>query len=79
MIGSEDTVIKIWDYKTGVYTLDGHTEKVNSVIHIPDTKYIVSGSWDRKIKIWNYEIRECFKTLEGHEDNVTSLAYIPNT
>ena len=37
-----------------VYTFKGHTDEVYTVIHIPDTKYIVSGSDDRTLRVWNY-------------------------
>ena len=35
--------------------LEGHTEGVNSVNVSSDGNYIVSGSWDKKILIWDFK------------------------
>ena len=51
----------------------GHTDCVSSVAVSRDR--IVSGSFDRTVKIWNWH-GECLKTLEGHSDYVTSVAIL---
>ncbi len=45
MSGSNDKTIKIWNYETYEHfnTLDGHTDWVMTLLHIPDTHFIVSG------------------------------------
>jgi WD40 repeat protein len=35
------------------YTLKGHSSFVSSVAISPDGKHVVSGSWDKLVKIWN--------------------------
>jgi WD40 repeat protein len=37
-----------------------------SVSFSPDSKYIVSGSGDKTIKLWNTETQQLLKTFEGH-------------
>ena len=37
-----------------------------TIIVLLNTKYIVSGSADKTIKVWNYEVGDCFYTLKGH-------------
>jgi len=32
----------------------------------PDGKQIASGSWDKTIKIWDSQSRDCQSTLTGH-------------
>jgi WD40 repeat protein len=66
---SWDKTLKIWDFETSqlIASLEGHTEDVNTVTHIPNTKILASGSTDNTIKIWNYERKECINTLMGHE------------
>ena len=46
--------------------LKGHTGTVNSVAFNPDGTKIVSGSWDRSIKIWNVKNGKLIKTWEAH-------------
>ena len=38
-----------------VHTLIGHTDEVWSVSFSPNGNRVVSGSWDRDLKIWNAE------------------------
>jgi len=37
---------------------------------------LVSGSFDKLIKIWNYTNGNCLKTLNGHKGNIYSLIKI---
>ena len=59
-------------------TLEGHTNIVTSVA-ISGNK-IVSGSYDKTVKIWGLNSGECLKTLrnvpfvQGHAYDVTSVA-----
>jgi WD40 repeat protein len=39
-----------------------------------DNKYIVAGSYDKTLKIWNVENKTQEGVLEGHTDIVTSIA-----
>ena len=64
-----------------VTTLEGHTHSVSSVVvsgntNFPDNigkQYIISGSWDNTIKIWNLSTFELITTLEGHTSYVNSV------
>lgn len=53
--------------------LEGHTNWVNSVAVSPDGRWVVSGSDDKTVKIWDLETGECRGTLEGHEQRVSSV------
>ena len=54
-------------------TLEGHGDNVTSVRFSPDGQYIVSGSDDETVKIWNLEGKE-LTTLKGHEGAITCVA-----
>ena len=55
-------------------TLKGHTDRVNSVAVSADGRFIVSGSEDKTIKVWNILERREECTFTGHTDSVSSVA-----
>jgi len=62
-----------------IHTLHGHTEWVTSVAYSPEGTHIVSGSWDRTIRVWNATTGQCVAgPLQGHTSSVTSIAYSPD-
>ena len=59
-------------------TLEGHSWDVYSVAYSPDGTKIISGSYDKTVKIWDANTGECLKTLEGHSSGAYSVAYSPD-
>ena len=43
----------------------GHSSSVTSVCFSPDGTRIVSGSWDKTVRIWNAVTGACEVTMEG--------------
>ncbi|KAF2266974.1 hypothetical protein CC78DRAFT_552099 [Lojkania enalia] len=60
-------------------TLEGHSHSVRSVAFSPDSTRLVSGSYDKTVKIWDASSGECLSTLEGHSDSVRSVAFSPDS
>jgi WD40 repeat protein len=48
---------------------------VTSLAFSPDGRWLVSGSWDKTIKIWDAEAGREVQTLAGHEHPVYSVAF----
>ena len=46
--------------------LEGHTELINSVAITSDNKYIVSGGYDKTVRIWNLQDKTQEAVLQGH-------------
>jgi WD40 repeat protein len=63
---------------TLVNTLQGHSGPVSSLAISPDGKTLVSGSWDKTIKLWNLATGEQIRTLTGHSEWVYSVAISPD-
>lgn len=66
--GSYDNTVRVWKISTGetVHVLQGHTQKVYSVVLDMPRNRCISGSMDSYVKIWDLETGSCTHTLEGH-------------
>jgi WD40 repeat protein len=64
-----------------VATLRGHTEIVSAVAFSPDGKQILTGSFDKTLKLWETATGKEIKTFNGpagHHDLVLSVAFSPD-
>jgi WD40 repeat protein len=75
----QDSKIRIWslEIKLSTQSLREHSESVWGLILTKDG-YLVSGSCDNTIKIWNYTTSRCVKNLTGHRACVTDLVSFNN-
>lgn len=66
--GSYDNTVRVWKISTGetVHVLQGHAQKVYSVVLDTERNRCISGSMDSFVKIWDLETGACTHTLEGH-------------
>ena len=58
--------------------LGKHTAAVECVFYRPDGNYIVSGSDDKSLIIWDAKTGKKIRVLEGHTNLVSCLAYSPD-
>ncbi|CAO3631477.1 unnamed protein product [Cunninghamella echinulata] len=61
--------------KYTVRVLSGHTDGVMCVQFCDASNLIMTGSYDKTIKIWNLETGELIRTLEGHTRCVRALQF----
>ncbi|KAI8375911.1 WD40-repeat-containing domain protein [Radiomyces spectabilis] len=66
--GSYDHTVRIWDIATGKakHVLQGHMQKVYSVVLDMERNRCISGSMDTTVRIWNLETGACERILRGH-------------
>ncbi len=55
-------------------TLVGHLDGVWSVALSPGGHILVTGSWDKTLKVWNVATGQLLRTLMGHQEAVWSVA-----
>ncbi|MGK7897772.1 MAG: WD40 repeat domain-containing protein [Xenococcus sp. (in: cyanobacteria)] len=77
----EGAVIRVWDIDAYqlLYTLQGHKGGIRSIDISPDGRYLISGSVDFTIKIWDLDNNgKCIKTLSDHKSRINSVVFSPD-
>ncbi|MBW0555592.1 hypothetical protein O181_095307 [Austropuccinia psidii MF-1] len=86
-----DSTVRLWDYKTKqgtvVKSYTGHSNTKFSiparVISIPSTdqfpggEFMLMGSEDGKLLIWDLQSRECISKISSHQDSIIGIATHP--
>lgn len=73
--GSYDCSVRVWKISTGetTYRLQGHTQKVYSVVLDHKRNRCISGSMDNLVKVWSLDNGSVLFNLEGHSSLVGLL------
>ena len=73
--GSYDCTVRVWRISTGdlVHRLQGHSQKVYSVVLDHARGRCISGSMDNQVKVWSLETGTCLFNLDGHSSLVGLL------
>ncbi|KAH8918376.1 WD40 repeat-like protein [Atractiella rhizophila] len=63
-----------------VQVLNGHTNAITCLqveegLTHPNFPILMSGGWDRTVRIWNLETGECLKVLKGHTRGIRALQF----
>src|SRR5438067_6825826 len=69
------------DAAAPVATLKGHTETVYGIAFTPDGRQVVTGSFDKTVRIWDAATGKEIKVLDGpagHQNLVLSVAVSPD-
>jgi WD40 repeat protein len=56
-------------------TLEGHSDEVTSVAFSPDGRFLVSGSKDQSVRVWDAHSGRINHVLRKHKDTVTCVAF----
>jgi DNA-binding beta-propeller fold protein YncE len=75
---SSGVVARQWNVSSVVRRFTGHEGAVSSVAVTPDGKYIVSGSWDNTVRVWELATGKEVRRFTGHESSVWSVAVTPD-
>ena len=67
--------LELWDIANGqtIRTFTGHTKGVCSVALTPDSRYGLSGGYDRTLKLWNVPRGDALRTMTGHTAEILSV------
>jgi len=82
--GSRDRTLKLWNTLGECkHTFDGngsHTEWVSTVRFSPNTEQplVISGGWDKVVKVWNFRELKIKDNLYGHTGYVNTVTVSPD-
>ena len=85
--GGEDLNIIVWSTEKGIEkyeeikALKGHTKRVSSLAYADDFNYLLSGSDDKTLRVWdtkNIEDIQCIKIIKDMMSPVDFLLYLEN-
>ncbi|KAL7675107.1 hypothetical protein ACOME3_001377 [Neoechinorhynchus agilis] len=79
--GSRDCSVIVWDLvaEKGLFQLNGHLDAVECLQFSTFTskqEYIVSGSKDRTLRIWDIEVGQCVRCIPNFPSTIWSLTMI---
>uniref|UniRef100_A0A9L0T0C8 Striatin n=1 Tax=Equus caballus TaxID=9796 RepID=A0A9L0T0C8_HORSE len=80
----EDRHIKFYDNNTGklIHSMVAHLEAVTSLAVDPNGLYLMSGSHDCSIRLWNLESKTCIQEFTAHrkkfEESIHDVAFHPS-
>ena len=60
-----------------IFAQVGHSDRVPCVIFSPDGKFILSGSPDMTLKLWDTKTGREVRTFAGHTDSISVIAFSP--
>ena len=67
------TIQELWG--NSVQTLEGHEDFVSAIAFSPDGKFLATGSWDARVRLWDRATGALHTTLQGHGERVHGIAF----
>jgi ribosome assembly protein 4 len=80
--GSDDFTLCLWHpqvSKHPIARLTGHQQLVNHIAFSPDSRYIASASFDKKVKLWCGKTGRFLTTFTGHVAAVYQISWSPDS
>ncbi|XP_078491586.1 striatin-3 [Ciona intestinalis] len=84
MTAHDDKHIKFYDNSSGklIHSMVAHLDSVTSLSVDPNGLYLLSGSHDSSIRLWNLDSKTCIQELTSHrkkfDESIYSVAFHPS-
>ncbi|CAM9233040.1 unnamed protein product, partial [Ectocarpus fasciculatus] len=79
---SDDFTMFLWRPtvdKKPIIRMTGHQQLINHIAFSPDSRYVASASFDKKVKIWCGKTGRFLGTCNGHAASVYQLSWSPDS
>jgi WD40 repeat protein len=78
--GGDDSLVTIWDFKTGkkLKTFGGHRGAISALRFSPDGAKLLSGSTDKSIRVWDLAWDKLFARIQTVAA-VNSVTWLENS
>ncbi|PPK73917.1 WD40 repeat protein [Methylobacter tundripaludum] len=77
--GYDDNTLRLWNLNATRWVGSGHDGTVAAIAYSPNGKFIVSGSYDKTLRLWDAKTGEPVgEPLKGHQAGVSSVAFSPD-
>lgn len=77
--GGVDSTVRIWSRDSGrVLQILKQPLGITTLDYSPDGKFIVTGSYDGVVRVWDWAANTIIKELKGHKGTIWSLAFSPD-
>ncbi|XP_062502124.1 striatin-like isoform X2 [Corticium candelabrum] len=79
----EDRHLRFYDNRTGrqLHSMVAHTDGVTSLAVDPNGLFVVSGSHDCSLRLWNFDTKSCVDDITSHrkkyEESICDIAFHP--
>jgi WD40 repeat protein len=73
-----DNFICLWSLHTDTYVrkFEGHEDTVSSITYIAGMNLLVSGSYDKTVRVWDINSGKCLQVLQGHTSFIKCIALL---
>ena len=76
----ESDSIRFVDFRTGQIRrlLKGHRSSINDLAFSPNSRHLLSGSFDHTARLWDVSAGKVKHVLRGHTDDIYAVAFSPD-
>ena len=76
--GGDELTIRLWDLTNGTFgELTGHEDRIHSLDFSPDGKWLLSGSRDKTVRVWDVDAKQCVRVIRDHNECIHACAFHP--